>query len=217
MSRPTRRRLLIAGLAAAAAGPALAQAGGKSVEIGKAFVYLENYLKLPAAERSRFTVAYYLASGGKPATGIKAWIVHGGARTPVAIGEHGRVMRLPTLAQVRGKAMLHLDAPAATQFNMSMALEPLLRPAAELPAADLALGVVQASKGARRMAGLLGLAVPRIERVIFKGAPSGVAILADGRRAPLPLQKGLPVFEPAKLKTAVTLKFPKAPTQMMIG
>ncbi len=217
MSEQTRRLVLMSGLAAAAAGPALAQAGQKSVEVAKAFPYLENYLKLAPAERSRFTVAYYLATEGKPAAGMKGWIAHGGARTPVTVRADGRVLPLPTLAQIRGNAMLHLDAPASAKFNVSMTVEPIVRPAAEMPAADLAQSIDQAARGAKRMAGLLGVAVPKFDRVVFRGVASGTAVLAGGRTAALPVVKGTPVFEPAKLKTAQTLRFPRAPSQVLIG
>jgi hypothetical protein len=51
------RRALIASTLALAASPAFA-AEVKSVEVAKVFPYLENYWKLAAGERNRFTVAY---------------------------------------------------------------------------------------------------------------------------------------------------------------
>ena len=49
------RRALIASALALAATPALA-ADKKSVEVAKAFPYLENYWKLPAGERSKLHI-----------------------------------------------------------------------------------------------------------------------------------------------------------------
>lgn len=212
----TTRRTLIATALAAAATPAFA-AAGKSVEIGKAFPYLENYWKLPAAERSRFVLAYYLSREGQPAAGLAGEIVQDATRTPFQVGTGGRVTTLPTLAQIRAGAKLEFDVPASTTFRMIMAMEPKVRPAAEMDAAELAASVAQAAKGARKVAGLMGLAMPPINAVLVKGVASGTAVHADGRTAALPKVKGMPVFEPSKLKTARTLRFPKVPAQLQLG
>lgn len=212
----TTRRTLIATALAAAATPAFA-AAGKSVEVSKAFPYLENYWKLPAAERSRFVLAYYLSREGKPAAGLRGEIVQGSTRTPFQVGAGGRVTTLPTLAQIRAGAKLEFDVPASTEFRMIMAMEPRARPAAEMDAVELAACVAQASKSARKVAGVMGLAMPPINAVLFKGIASGTAILADGRALVLPKAKGMPVFEPSRLKTARTLRFPKAPAQLQLG
>ena len=211
----TTRRALTAVALSDAASPALA--AGKSVEVGKAFPYLENYWKLPAAERSRFITAYYLKRDGKAASGLTGTIVQGATRTPFRVGAGGRVATLPTLAQIRAKAMLEFDVPESTKFNMSMVIEPTARPAAEMNAAELAAAVTQSSKGARKVAGLMGLAMPAITAVLFKGVASGTAVHADGRTTALPTVKGMVVFEPSKLKTAKTLRFPKVPAQLLLG
>lgn len=211
------RRALIASALALAATPALAAAEKKTVEVGKAFPYLENYWKIPAAERSRFAVVYYLSRDSKPAVGLTGAIVQGATRTPFSTGAGGRAMRLPTLAQIKAKAKLELEAPASAKFSVSMVIEPTTRPAAELSAADLALSVTQAAKGAKKVAGLMGMAMPTLDRIVFKGVTAGTVVHDDGRTAPLRVVKGLPVFEPGKLKTAKTLRFARAPSQMMVG
>ena len=211
----TSRRLFLASALAFAATPALA--AGKSVEVAKAFPYLENYWKLPPKDRSRFVLAYYLKRDGRPASGLNGVIVSGGTRTPLRIGADGRVAPLPTLTQIRAKAKLEFDVPESTKFNMSMVIEPLARPAAEMNAADLALTVAQAARGARKVAGLMGLAMPPIDAVLFKGVASGTVVHADGRTAALPRRDGLVVFQPSALKTAKTLRFPKAPSQLVLG
>lgn len=210
------RRALIASALALAATPAIA-AEKKLVEVGKVFPYLENYWKLPAAERSRFTVAYYLQRDGKAAAGVKGSIVVGATRTPLAAGPNGRVSPLPSLAQIKAGAKIELDVPAGTRMGMNLSIEPLARAAAEMSAPELALAVAQSAKGAKKVAGLLGLGMPTINAVHFKGAGSGQVVHADGRVTALPVVKGNPVFEPGKLTTARTLKFTRVPTQMMLG
>ena len=79
------RRVLIASALALAAVPAWA-ADKKSVEVGKAFPYLENYWKLPAGERSRFAVVYYLKRDGRPAAGEAAGRSRSYASRPACSG-----------------------------------------------------------------------------------------------------------------------------------
>lgn len=210
------RRALIASALALAAAPAWA-ADKKSVEVGKAFPYLENYWKLPAGERSRFAVVYYLKRDGRPAAGLRGAIVQGAARTPVSVAATGRVSPLPTLAQIRGGANIEFDVPADTKFSMSMQIEPTVRPAAEMSAPELALAVTQAAKGAKKVAGLMGMAMPTIAAVAFKGVSAGTVVHADGRTAALPVKEGMPFFQPAKLRTAATLKFARAPSQLLLA
>jgi hypothetical protein len=210
------RRVLIASALALAAAPALA-ADKKSVEVGKAFPYLENFWKLPAGERSRFTVVYYLKRDGRPAAGLRGAIVLGATRIPVSVGATGRVSPLPTLAQIRGGAKLEFDVPADTRFSMGMQIEPTARPAAEMSAPDLALAVTQAAKGAKKVAGLMGMAMPTIAAVAFKGVSAGTVVHADGRTAALPVKEGMPFFQPGKLRTAATLKFARAPSQLLLS
>lgn len=218
MTTTTRRGVIAGAAAALVAGPALAQTPGpKVVEAAKVFPYLENFLKLPAADRSRFTVAYFLMQNGKPVTGVRAWLLNGDQRIPLPIAADGRVGRLPTLAELRAKAKVELSASPETRFSVNMAVLPLMRAAAELDAAELARAVEQANASTKKAAGVLGLAVPKFDRAVFKGVTSGSIIHTDGRTTAMAVVKGSPVFDPDKARTAKTLKFARAPSQIMIG
>lgn len=209
------RRGLLAGLAAfAAAAPAAA----KSREIGKAFPYLEAYLELPPAERSRFSLAYYLGRDGQPAEGMKVWLADGAAKTPLTVGARGRVERLPTLAQLRSEsARVVFDVPDKAKLSLNLQVEPNVCLAPEMDAVELALAVAQAAKGARKAAGLVGFAVPKFDKVVFVRGGGGQAVFADGRVRALPVEKGAAVFEPAALKGAVKLRFAATPERMLIA
>lgn len=214
MHRASRRSLLAALIALGAAAPALAE-DGKTVELKRVFPFLQAYLKIPPADRSRFTLSYYLRQDGKPFAG-QVWIIDDGQRTPVPIAPDGRIERLPTLAQLDG-GRIHFDAPEKSKMGVSLEVQPLAPPAVEMSARELAAAVAQAAAGARKVAGVMSFAVPKLDQVSFPGAPSGEVIFADGRRAPLPMLKGAPVFEPAKTPGAATLRFPKAPMRVLIG
>jgi hypothetical protein len=210
------RRIVLAGvLACAVALPAAA--ADKSVELGKVFPYLDAYLKIPPAERSRFTLAYRLTQGGKPITGVKAWIVQGATRIPVTVAADGRVEHLPTLAQIQGGGKLEIDAPPQTKFGISMEIEPVMRPAAEMDASALSGALEQAATGAKKAAGVMGFAIPKMERIYFRGGAGGEVIWLDGKHSVLGTAKGMPVIDAAYLRKAKTIRFAKPPTQMFIG
>lgn len=212
--RMSRRALLAGAGAFAAAGPAAAE----EAPIDKGFPYLEQYLKLPAAERDRFALAYYLSRDGKPAAGVKVSIVDGAAHTPVSIGPKGRMERLPTLAQLQSKsAKVVIDAPEGAKLSLTLSVEPTVRPAAEMSAADLAASVAQAARGAKKAAGLIGFAVPKLQKIRIYGGAGGQAVFADGSARPLPVEKGAAVFEPAVLKGAAKLRFTTAPERLVIA
>ena len=218
------RRMALAGaLALAVAGGAAAQDKAKAAKpppVGKVFRFLDAYLGIPAAERSRFTLAYYLRQPGDrpPPPGVRVWVVQGSQRTELPVAASGRLAH-PTLAMLTNKAAtVKVDRPNPDlNLNLSMELEATARPAAQLNAADLVAAVDQANRGIKRAAGVIGFAVPRMAGVKLEGAGSGEVVLADGRRAPLPVVGGSPAFMPASFPTARTLVLARAPGRLLIG
>jgi hypothetical protein len=205
------------GLAALAAFGVMAggaDAANKLVEAGKVFPLASNYLKLPPAERSRFTAAYYLKAGGQPLS-VPAWIVADGKRTPLPLDANGKVGRLPTLAELdHGKLELGIDAAAKVQITLG--IEPLTAPATDLDAHELAEAIAQAAVGSKKAAGILALAMPKLDDVVFVGAGSGEIEFADGHRAPLPIVKGQPTYAPAAQPGAKRIRLAKTPMKLDI-
>lgn len=200
------------------AGPAYAteKLEEKSKPLGKALPYLEDYLRLPAAERQNFTMAYYFLQDGKPSAAVSVWIVDGTARTPVPLSADGRLKQLPSLAQFeRGK--LVVQRPDKTKVELRMSVEPLLAPAQELDAARLAAAVAEADAGSKKLAGLFSFAAPDMEGVTFKGVTSGEVVWADGTVTPLPKRKGAPQFVPSTTRKAAKIRLAGVPTRMIIG
>jgi hypothetical protein len=213
--RPFLRRLALAPLLLLGLSDA-AFADTKLFPIGKAFPYLEGYLSLPPAERSRFTLEYRLMGEAKDRQGVHLALVEGSAAVPLAVGADGRFERLPTLKEFRDKAQLSIEAAKGARVGIALSVEPVAKPAREMDAGELAATVVQAQAGEQKLAGLLAFAAPKLTRVAFEGVKSGEAVGADGRVQPLPLVKGQPVFDPAALKGVKLLRFPSAPTHVML-
>ena len=208
-ARPVRA-LALAALVAAAA-PA-AHAAEKAVDAGKIFVRYDAYLALPPAERSHIVMAYYLMQGDKPLA-VAASLVDGGVRTPLPIRADGKVLKLPTAAQLAtAKVAFALDASA--KINLIIGMEPAVAPAADLDARELAAAVAQAAPAAKKIAGLTAFAVPTPKAVRFVDVPSGEAELADGRRVALPMLKGAPAYDPAALPNVRRIHLPKVPRKL---
>jgi hypothetical protein len=195
------------------AAPAFA--ANKQVEAGKVFTLLGAFQKLPAAARSTFTPAYYLRSGGQPLA-APVWLVVDGKRTPLPLRADGRIERLPSGADLdHGKIEVGVDA--ATKLVVVFDVEPLMPPATDLDARELAAAVAQASLGARKSAGILSLVMPKLDVVVFIGAGSGEIEFADGHRAPLPVINGAPTYNPATQPDAKRIRLTKVPTKLDIG
>ena len=213
-------------LAAPAAGSATAQtkaasaAEAKRAPVKKAFPYLDAYLKIPAAERSRFALVYRLQSknGGSPGA-VRVYVHQGATRTELPVAADGQVLRLPTLAMLNDKsATVSVDKPTPAPLGINMSLEATADPAAQMSAAEIAAAIDQANRGIKRAAGVVGFAVPSMGAAYFNLAGSGQVVLADGRRAALPVMgTGSPYFAPASWPGARTLVFAKAPTRVSLG
>ena len=210
----TSRRTLLAGVLALAAFPAVAS--DKLVDPKKVFRYLDEYLKLPAVERSRFRINYYLRVGSKPLT-APVWLVEGAKRTPVPlrVGD-GRVERLPTAAQL-ANAKVQIGVDEGTKLGLSIGIETSAPLSAEMDAREVAAALAQAAVGVKKAAGIMAMAMPKLTEVAFPGVASGEVITTDGKHISLPLVKGAPTFKPADFPTARTLKFPKAPLKGDMG
>ena len=228
----TKRRAALAALsillACAAAGEAPAQAQSRGTapaakaapKVKSLFPYWENYQRIPAAERSRFQLAYRLLSNDKPATDIALFAVDGARREPIAVSADGRV-RPPSLDFFRSKTAV-LDASGARGRKMEVNLELLASapaPAREIEAGEVSATLNQANTAIRKAAGIVGLVAPKMGRVVFTGAGAGEMVDAQGRRTPLPMQAGEsgPYFQPAAAPGARRVVLARAPSRIMLA
>jgi hypothetical protein len=220
MSQSRRDLILTAAALAVAPGAALAADEKKkpAPPLKKVFPYYDLYLGIPAAERSRFVMAFYLKVNGKPAGGQNLFVVMpGGGRTLLTLAADGRVTRMPTLAEMKD-GVLDVDRKSPTdRFSISMEMQPVVRLGETVAAADLVAAIDQCNAAIKKRAGVIGFAVPKMEQVLFAGAPSGSALLGEGRIAPLPQFKGMAIYRPAALPGAQVLKFAKAPTRALLS
>ncbi|KSB90403.1 hypothetical protein AS593_10725 [Caulobacter vibrioides] len=214
MSARIARRALIAAALTLVAGAAFAQAG-KTAPADKVFSYLENFLKVPAQERSRTRVAFAVSRDGKPAAGLKATLVEAsGARTPLPIGADGRFERLPTLAQLQGESKVEFEAPADAKFGSTLIIEPVLKPAAEYEIAELKTVLDSTNGVIGKAAGPMAMLAPKMTGFGFPGAAGGVVVGADGKSQPLPLSGKTPILRLADFKGATRVRLSGTPARV---
>jgi hypothetical protein len=152
----------------------------------------------------------------QPSPALRLVIAEGASRTPLPIDAFGRIARLPTAAQLRSGAKAEITGPQGHKFGLTLEIEPSLAPAAEMDARSLALAAQQATAGARKAAGVLGFAAPRLDRVVFEGAAGGQAVDAQGKTTPLQVVKGDPVFDPARQPSARIIRFSRPPHRLFL-
>ncbi len=216
MSLPTRRSAL-ALAAAAVAVPGMAVAESRTGRLRDGFPYLREYYAIPAAERSAFVTAYYVELDGRPATGVSATIIRGERRTPVTLGPLGRITQLPSAQELASDARLEVTWPTGRRLSVNMRLEPSVRPSTHHPAFELINAVEQASRGVRRVLGIMGMAAPRLTRVAAIGASSGeVQMPPSGDFHVLPIRDGAPSFAPAMFPGAQAVNFRRTPVRLQI-
>jgi hypothetical protein len=206
----SRRALIAAFVSLVVVSPVAAEE--RRVPAKKVFPYLDAYLRIPAAQRSRFTLGYVM-KGARPA-GL--WLIDGETRTPIGIGPDGRLQRLPNLQQVEHGEIL-IAGQAKAKYSVGLEIEPLVAPAADMDAASLTAAVGQAAAAIKGLAGPLSLVLPKITGIRFAGGTGGEVVYADGRRAALPVERDRAVFKPAAHPAARTIHFAKPPVQLQIG
>lgn len=207
-----KRALILAVAIAAAATPALAE---KTVPADKALPFLDKFLKVPPAERSRLKLSYAIRHDGQMMPNLKATLVEkSGARTPLPINAEGFFERLPTLAQLEGDPTIVLDAPADMKLGSMMNFGTQLKPAAEYDARELTATVNEANTVIGKAAGAMSFMAPKMTGIVFSKAEGGTIVFADGHTAPLPEAKDVPYFRPADHQGAVRVKLTKTPTKV---
>lgn len=196
----------------AAATPASAE---KSAPAGRVMMFLDKFLKIPPAERSRVRLSYAIRHDDKPAGNLKATLVEkNGARTPLPINADGYFERLPTLAQLQGDPQIVFDVPADWKMGSVVDFAPQLKPAAEYDAAELSATLTEANTVMGKAGGILAFAAPKMSGIVFEKAAGGVVVFGDGRTAPLPSIGMGPYFRPGDFKGAVRVKLTKTPTKV---
>jgi len=216
-----RRRELLAFIAAAAAAPTAAFADDQRVALSKAFPMLEAYLGVPAAQRSRFYLAYRATRDRRPLSDAKAAIVTpSGASVPLAFDRAGFLTtRLPSLAELKGAGQFVI---AGQPFKLAPEARCAIAPSTHIDAAELVAALTQANAAIAKVAGPAAMLIPKMTATYFPDAAGGRAALADGHETPLPVVNvpsigPIAFFEPARAAGTRAVVFARAPSRVLLG
>lgn len=214
-----RRRELIALIAASAAAPASAWADDNHVALAKAFPMLEQYLSVPAPERSRFYLVYRATRDKRPVADARGAIVGAGAPVPLSFDRAGFLTtRLPSLAQLKsGQQLVITGAP----FKLAAEARCAIPPSTHVDVGQIDGALAQANAAVAKLAGPMA-ALFKLSAVYFPDSGGGHAVFADGRQTPLPVFTvptigPVPYFEPAKAAGAKAVVLARAPSRILLG
>lgn len=217
------RRAALGGLAALALASAASAAPPKGEPPAPAngelaatfFPYLDVYLQLAPRDRSLFTPEYFVRAGrGAPPPHVT--LVREGRRTPVPLDAEGRVLSVPSLADLKGGAVVEITPKPRDALAAHLEMRALAPPAQTMDAGQIAEAIAQVDHAVHRSAGLMSFAVPHFARAVFVGAGAGRAVFADGRQAPLPPGRNGPSYDPAQMKNVRALVFERTPARVYI-
>lgn len=203
--------------------PAIAQAQveNKTANADQAFPLLRGFLNLPAGERDQLRLGYVLRVKGASPSDVRITLSHNGQDTPIRIGADGSLSPLPTRAQLNGGAKVTISGPKSAGVSMKLRTYSTQKPAQTLDAKALAKGITQGNTAARKIAGVLAMAAPKLDRVVFVGGGGGVAVMADGNEQALPTYRGgdyasgTPYFVPAQMPNATQIRLNKTPSVIL--
>jgi hypothetical protein len=219
-----QRRQLLAALAVGLAAPRLAWADGvRRIPLAQAFRYLDSYLALAPALRSRFHLGFRALRNERPAPDLRAAIVVPGASaTPLPLDTRGEVMQLPTLGELK-KSNAVLEVAGDGVFRFATEIRPDVPPSTRIDAIELAAALSQANVAIAHLAGPFDIVAPKLDIVLFPDAGSGQAVLDDGRVAPLPVTNAVkalgpaPYYDPDTMRGVRVLSLTRPPSRIILA
>jgi hypothetical protein len=196
---------------------------GKTYRLKEIFRFYDAYLRLPPAERTLFAMRYCSVRPGGAANAMTIGFTHQGRARTMTTDANGCFPAFDDVALLRANPVLTWpEGPPASGYGISLRIVPTARLTTAMSASDLRASVQQAARGARKSAGILGVAIPRFDSVYFRmpsPEASGVAVTTDGRRLPLTRQNNSLHFHALApgMASVERVEFSEAPLRAIIG
>ncbi|MDV6329692.1 hypothetical protein [Asticcacaulis sp. 201] len=222
LSKPTAF-VLAAGLLTAPALPqaVMAQTTTQKIAASDAFPGLQKFLSLPSGERSQVNVYYVLRIKKCDSSQVRLTLTSGGTTTPLTIAGDGRVTPLPNAAQL-SNGTVNISGPSTCVVGPKVKVFSTQGLKTEYDAAGLATGIKQGNAAMTKIAGVMAVALPKLDRVHFIGGGEAVAEFANGQKKPLPrtgnngeYPAGTPYFVPSQMGGAVKIHLSSTPRAVM--
>ncbi|WP_417494542.1 hypothetical protein [Maricaulis sp.] len=195
-------RLILAAVMTAGLMASGASAQTEPREIGPLmtlFPHWQDYLDLPAEDRSRFTLGYQISSSqGVPAEEIQVSYSAGDIRGTLELDAHGRVLNPPDTALIEAAPIAAVNQPPGSMAGR-MTFEARFDDMMRISPHDAVGALDQANRAMRRVGGVAALFAPAFKTVIFVfdgPAPEAWAVRADMERTPLTVQENRVIYRP---------------------
>ncbi|WP_417488801.1 hypothetical protein [Maricaulis sp.] len=221
MTRPTQMGaalLMAALLVSSAAGQSVAREVGP---LARLFPHWQEYLDLPANDRSHFTLAYAIGSTGSvPAEEIRIWYENDAGETELVLDPGGQVLNPPDLSVLDADPVAWVNQPQGG-MSVSLSFQASLELGEEINRLDTLLALEQANQAMRRVGGVAALFAPSFKTLVFifdGAAPEAWAVHADGRRTALIVQESQAIYRPndRDLRDVEYLVFGHAPARVLL-
>tara|TARA_R110000744_G_scaffold1843_11_gene7132 strand:- start:17095 stop:17766 length:672 start_codon:yes stop_codon:yes gene_type:complete len=210
--------LMAALLVSSAAGQSEAREVGP---LARLFPHWQEYLSLPATDRSHFTLAYVIGSSRSvPAEEIRIWYENGAGESELVLDAGGQVLNPPDLSVLAAEPIAWVNQPQGG-MSVSLSFQASLELGEEIARLDTLLALEQANQAMRSVGGVAALFAPSFKTLVFLfdgAAPAAWAVHADGSRTPLIVQESQAVYRPndRNLRDVDHLVFGRAPVRVLL-
>jgi hypothetical protein len=218
------RKTAAIGLAACGVALGAYAAERKPFPAENLFPFLKAYYSITPDERTAFRLRYFAVSKKGELPSFKAVLKRKSGDVPITLGAKGEMSPVPSSADIASKAQVTLEAEKGASFGVLIRIVANVPTSARIDAKNVELAVNQAQKGAKKAAGVMKFAVPKLDSACFMGATSGTVTLENGQKIALQTVKskedpaliGSPCYTPSAQKGGVTISLDKAPEMVSI-
>ena len=170
-----------------------------------AFIGLRDYFNMPESERSQFNVYYTIRIKHADPSLVHVTLTDGSKTSDVHILADGKISPLPTRDELNRGAFITISGPQEAGIAMKLHVYSTQPPGQDYDAAGLSQGIQQSNGAMNRFAGVLAMALKKLDRVYFVGANGG-SVETNGQMHPLPKTDGgndyplgTPYFVPSEM------------------
>jgi hypothetical protein len=174
------------------------------------FGYYDKYLSMPAADRDGVNISYSMFVKSGNLQGLN--LVVNGQKTKLNRDNSGKFTKLPSLFEMQNGAVEMIgDGKGGVNLNA----EPNILPARTIDANSINNSIDDLRK-CMKLAGVLALAIPKLEALSFEGVNSANVIFNDGHKIQLNAKNNKIYIKPnqATFKNYVRIEFPNPPSKI---
>ena len=172
-------------LLSALAAPALAD-DSSSARMQRLMPYFEKFMAVPESERSLLRVVYRIKSKSMAESDIRAWYELNGEKVDLTLNDRGELISLPDMETYRANPVVSTNV-ARKDIVLALRMRPNVPMTTTMDAGTLNASLVQADKGARRIASMFAFLRPKVKGYMaeIQSGETAEIVYPDGTTKPL--------------------------------